>query len=70
LPSEDVRYARRASTGDTLDRVVEFEKRGYGIQMAPALARLAAALIRDDPEAAPRLADGDPVAISPARGSE
>ena len=41
---------------------------GYGIQMAPALARLAAALVRDDPDAATRFDDVDRARISPARG--
>jgi D-arginine dehydrogenase len=40
---------------------------GYGIQMAPALARLAATLIRDDPGSATLLGDVDPAGISPAR---
>ena len=40
---------------------------GYGIQTAPALARLAAALIRDDPELPARLGDVDPAGLSPAR---
>jgi D-arginine dehydrogenase len=41
---------------------------GYGIQMAPALAQLAAALIRRDPAAA--LDDVDPARVSPARRAD
>lgn len=40
---------------------------GYGIQMAPALARLAAALVRGDSASPARLADVDLASISPAR---
>jgi D-arginine dehydrogenase len=40
---------------------------GYGIQTAPALARLAAALIRDDLGSEALLGDVDPAALSPAR---
>jgi D-arginine dehydrogenase len=40
---------------------------GYGIQRAPALARLAAALVRDEPDAAASF-DVDPARVSPARG--
>jgi D-arginine dehydrogenase len=40
---------------------------GYGIQTAPALARLAAALIRDDPDSQARLGGVDPARLSPAR---
>jgi D-arginine dehydrogenase len=43
---------------------------GYGIQMAPGLARLAATLIRDDPRSATLLGDVDPAVISPARMSD
>ena len=40
---------------------------GYGIQTAPALAQLAAALICDDARAAARLGDVDPAHLAPAR---
>jgi D-arginine dehydrogenase len=43
---------------------------GFGIQVAPALARLAAALIRDDPGAAALLDGVDPAALAPARWGE
>lgn len=39
---------------------------GYGIQTAPAVAALAAALVRDEPRP-PELARFDPAAVSPAR---
>jgi D-arginine dehydrogenase len=40
---------------------------GYGIQTAPALARLAAALICDDARAAASFGDVDPARLAPAR---
>jgi D-arginine dehydrogenase len=40
---------------------------GYGIQTAPALARLAAAVLRGDPSACAVAPDVDPNALSPAR---
>jgi hypothetical protein len=38
-----------------------------GIQMAPALARFAAALIRDDTTSRAVLGDVDPARLAPAR---
>jgi D-arginine dehydrogenase len=43
---------------------------GYGIQTAPALARLAAALLRDDPGSTTLIDDVDPTGLSPTRSRE
>jgi D-arginine dehydrogenase len=42
---------------------------GYGIQMAPALARLAAAMFRGVPESDTRLGDLDRAAVAPGRAT-